>query len=371
MNPKYKKIYCCTPVAFHANDGFWIRDTGLISRTLQQMGVDSKCIMPLPYYDDDQREALIRTEYENLESETWWKSLGIDAIILYSWGAPRYRRIAYAVKKAGIRIILHMDTSGDFVGPIPDNASWWYIALRKLKALANDVFRAKHMKQADVITMCPEAADFVANKLFYGKWVKERCFPMPNPVSPDCSYDGEGKKELVMCIGRWDDVFQKRPEMLMATLEYFYKKNSKTITRIYGTLTDELRQWHAFLPNKISRQIELIGYLPNHLLKKEYKHARVILCPSRYEGSHISSCEGLCSGCTIVVTPRQKDLRDVIWYTSAQSGTVAEEDTPESLAKALKHELDLWESGERNPNAIASHWQPFFHVNKVFNNILN
>ena len=369
MNPAYKKIYTCTPVAFHANDGFYIRDTGLIASTLRTMGVESRCIMPLPYYEDDQREHLIRTEYRNLESADWWRSLGIDALVLYSWGAPRYRRIAYAVRKAGIRLVLHMDTSGDFVGAQPEDTPWWRILYLKLRVLAQDVLRARHMKQADVITMCPEAAKAVSHKLFYGKWVQEKCFPMSNPVSPACKYNGEEKKNLVMCVGRWDDEFQKRPAMLMATLERFYATPAEIVTRVYGTITSELQQWHAKLPLHVARQVELVGYLPNHELRKQYCQARVVLCTSRFEGSHISSCEGLCSGCSVVVPPRHEELRDVIWYASAQSGTVSDADTPESLAKALEKELGLWDSGARNPWNIASYWQPYFHADKVFNKI--
>ena len=106
---KYKKIYCCTTRSFPANEHFFIRDTGLISSTIREVfHLESKCIMPLPYHDSDMPEHVIRTEYKNLTSVTWWKSLGIDALVLYSWGAPRYLPVARAVHKAGIRLIIHI-----------------------------------------------------------------------------------------------------------------------------------------------------------------------------------------------------------------------------------------------------------------------
>ena len=58
-------------------------------------------------------------------------------------------------------------------------------------------------------------------------------------------------------------------------------------------------------------------------------------------------------------------LRDVVWYTTKDSGTVAKEDTPESLADAILEELRQWEQGHRNPTAIAAAWQPFFLADKV------
>ncbi|MBR5774692.1 MAG: hypothetical protein IKY42_00320, partial [Bacteroidaceae bacterium] len=130
MNPRYKKIYCCTHVSFAANEHFFIRDTGLISRTLQSMGIESKCIMPLPYHDSDQREGIIRTEYKNLKSVSWWKSLGIDAVVLYSWGAPKYTLIARAIHKAGIKLVLHLDTSGNFNGEDWDELPWYKKIIR-------------------------------------------------------------------------------------------------------------------------------------------------------------------------------------------------------------------------------------------------
>lgn len=369
MNPAYKKIYTCTPVAFHANDGFFIRDTGLIASTLRTMGVESKCIMPLPHYDDDQREHLIRTEYRNLFSEEWWKALGIDALVLYSWGAPRYCGIARAVRKAGIRLVIHMDSSGDFEGCFPVGTPWYARLKRRMLTRVHDVFRAWHMRQADTITMCPDAAAAVSRRLFYGKWVQDRCFPMPCPVSPDCKYSGVEKEDIILCVGRWDDKFQKRPEMLMATLENFYAGGATAETRIYGTITDELRAWHEDLPNEVAGRIKLLGYLQNSLLWQEYDRAKLILSTSRFESSHIVSAEALCCGCSVVTPPLHKGLRDVLWYTSRDSGTVAVEDSATALAEALRQELEHWAASRRNPRDIAEAWQPHFHADKVFNKI--
>lgn len=62
-------------------------------------------------------------------------------------------------------------------------------------------------------------------------------------------------------------------------------------------------------------------------------------------------------------------LREVVWHTTGDSGTVAKEDTPESLADAILEELRQWEQGRRNPAAIAAAWQPFFHADKVMERI--
>ena len=325
--------------------------------------------MPLPYYDDDQREYLIRTEYANLESVEWWKSLQIDALVLYSWGAPRYRRVASAVRKAGIFLHIHMDTSGNFLGPAYASMPWYRRLKRRLIVKAHDLFRSWHLRQADVLTMGPVVAEKISRMLFYGKWVREKCFPMPSPVSPSCRYEGEMKENVILCIGRWEDTFQKRPEMLMATLSHYYAGGGSAYTKIFGNLTDELRTWHAQLPAETAEKVELVGYLKNSLLWQEYKKSRVVLCSSRFEGSHIVSSEALCCGCSVVTAPLQESLCNVIWYTSRESGAVAVEDSAVALADALHQEITHWEAGHRNPVSIAEAWQPHFHADIVLNKI--
>lgn len=371
MPRAYRKVYTCTPVAFHANDWFFIRDSGLIARTLRSLGMESKAIMPLPYYEDDLQDEIIRTSYKNLESTEWWQALQLDALVLYSWGAPRYRKIAKAIHQAGIRLIIHMDSSGDFVGDFPPGTScfrrWWTLGKIKLQ----DILRARHLSYADIITMCPRAAQVLSNTLFYSKDIVSKCYPMPCPVSPECTYTGVEKRDIILCIGRWDDTYQKRPDVLMHTIEAFYAQPSQAEIHIYGSITSSLQSWWNTLPPHIALRVKLIGNIPNAQLRLVYNQAKIILCTSRYESSHIVSAEALCCGCSVVTPNRPAPLRDVLWYTTKNSGTISQEDTPESLAQALRTELTLWHRGARNPHDIATAWQPFFHADKVFNSILS
>lgn len=367
MHPKYKKIYCCTPVAFHANDGFWIRDTGLISNTLRTMGVESKCIMPLPHYEDDQNEHLIRTEYKNLQSTAWWKSLGLDAVVLYSWGAPRYLPIARAIHKAGIRLHIHLDTSGDFEGSNYDEMPFIKKIAHKLRILAQDFLRICHLRYADTISAGEPILQYISTRLFYGKWIITRGVPMASPVSSKFSYKGNPKHPIVLFIGRWDDSRQKRPEFMMKSIEHLICLGIQAEIKIIGTITDKIRQWHNTLPDATA--IKLIGHIPNNELIYEYNNAQIIACCSKFEGSHVVSSEALCCGVSVVTTNLPKSLRTVHWYTSKNSGRISDLDTPESFAKALYDELLSWKKNERNPQAIAESWHPFFHTDKILNRI--
>ena len=78
------KWYTCTPVAFKGDHTFFSRDSGAFCKAFQRIGVESRAIMPTPAQEGDDPD-LIRTEYANLKDAAWWKSLGIDGVILYAW----------------------------------------------------------------------------------------------------------------------------------------------------------------------------------------------------------------------------------------------------------------------------------------------
>lgn len=107
------KWYTCTPVSFKGDHTFFSRDSGAFCKAFQRIGVESRAIMPTPVQENDEPD-LIRTEYANLEDPVWWKSLGIDGLILYGWGMGKYLPIARAIHEAGIFLVVYMDSSGLF-----------------------------------------------------------------------------------------------------------------------------------------------------------------------------------------------------------------------------------------------------------------
>ncbi len=361
-----KKIYTCTPISFHANEGFWIRDTGLINRNLRRAGVDSKCILRKPTHEDDESsEYVIRASLWNLMSATWWKKLNLDGVILYSWGLPQYLPIARALRKADIPFSIHWDGGSDMLPPhhlpFPKRLFIWG------KFLMMDYLRAKHLSYANAVTMAPPVRDaFMLRNVYRLTHLAEKCIESPCPVSGDCRYDGREKENLIIAVGRWNDEKQKRQQFLMKTLNAYYTDGGNAATEIYGIITAELQDWYASLPEPTRKHIILKGYLNNDRLKDVYRRARCILCTSSHEGSHNVSAEALCCGCSVVTTNRPKELAVVHWYTSRQSGSIAKNDSPEALAEALHSELRAWEERKRNPAEIAAYWYAHFHVEKTY-----
>lgn len=365
-----KRIFTCTPVAFHGNDFFFSRDTGLICMNLRKLGAESMAVMPLPFHEDDIREDIIRVPMEELKSADWWCSLNLDGVVLYSWGAPRYTAIARAIKKAGIKLVIHLDSNGDFF-----DEAWTPRPpfLQRCKNVAThaaiDFLRARHLKLADVITMSPPVAEMLRHRLFYGAAVADRAEMMPCPVSPRFAYDGRTKQRKVVCVGRWgaeDDI--KDPGLMMQTSQLLVEKDSSVVVEIYGRYREPVAAWHAALPEQQKARVLLKGFTPSAALKDVYCDAMVGFCTSKRESTHIASAEALCCGCAVVI-PARPSLSLPQWYASKDSGTVARVDTPESLADAVLEELGQWETGKRNPQAIAAYWQPFFHADKVMGRI--
>ena len=116
------RIYTCTPVAFGGGADFFSRDSGLLCRGLQMIGVESHAVMPGARQPGDEAN-LIRTELANLESSEWWASLEIDGVVLYAWGRPKFHKVASAVHAAGIPLILNLD-SGGFLSPLVGARDW-------------------------------------------------------------------------------------------------------------------------------------------------------------------------------------------------------------------------------------------------------
>jgi len=379
------KWYTCTPVPFKGDHTFFCRDSGAFCKAFQRIGVESRAIMPTPVQDGDDPD-LIRTEYANLEDPAWWKSLGIDGLILYAWGMGKYAPIARAIHEAGIFLVVFMDTSGLFYPwrywKVLTRHLWdmersrkgkWkgsvHFCLRFCKAHTVGALNAgvkKHLKCADLITFpTPLALDSIRkNKKIYGD-LGNRTALIPTPINSHRNSDFPGKEEknnLIIAVGRWDDEFQKNTQLLIKTLEQFLLKNTDWNIEVYGIIPSFMKKWHKSLLFQYRTRIGMAGVVPNKELQKSYLKAKILLCTSRFESSHIASAEALCAGASVVGPRLTPQLNSLQWYVSHDSGTLSPQDTPDSLAEALLEEIRAWDEGERNPEEISRYWCSQLHA---------
>jgi glycosyltransferase involved in cell wall biosynthesis len=386
------RIYTCTPVNF-SSKGFFSRDSGLLSSGLKMVGVESKAIMP-GVQETNQEAELIRTEYKNLESNEWWISQNLDGLVLYAWGRPQYRKIAEAVRKAGIFLILNQDSAG-MVSPrvgLLDwmRAKWIYSGQgHGLKAcfrfmnhvilgltyqyFLGDRLRTKHLAQGNVIAcISPNAVERYVRlcRRGAGKDLAKNVRLLPHAVACTFRYKGEEKKRQIVTIGRWDDALQKRAWMMIKVFRDLLLHDQDVSVVIVGSATMDMIEWHDGLDKSLRSRVILAGQVKHDQLCDLLTSSSVFYSPSAYESFGIAAAEALCSGCS-VVSASKVTLPSFEWFVSENSGTLTKDDSLSSHVDALRREIHLWQSGGRDAMQISRTWCERFHADKVADRVVS
>lgn len=389
------KWFTCTPIRFSGDHTFFSRDSGLLCKGFQMIGIECKAIMPGPEMENDQLEDLIRTDYRNLEDPAWWRELGGEGVVFYGWGSGKYVKIVKAIKLAGLKLVTHMDTAGmlGVLNGFGDYAkTLWTVSKGEspstlaafarftarlgygstLGVLRNDFTRARHLQQADWIgAITPIALERIQKvcRVYGGDALAERVTLIPHPNSPFMRYDPKIPKEpLVVATGRWDDDRVKGTELLMSAVAELVAKSPVAKVEIYGTAPSFMSEWQRELPPEAGLRVHLMGVVRNEVLAKALQRASISLCTSLRESYHIASAEALCCGCSIV-GPGVSEIPSMKWFTENGVGRMALR-TAGSMGEALLSELRAWEKDLRNPQEISRKWTERLHANKVAERIL-
>ncbi len=381
------RFYTCTPVAFGGGPDFFARDSGLLCRGFQAIGCESRAVMPGESNAEDHSD-LIRTEFKNLESAEWWRNHNLDAVFLYAWGRPKFRKVAKAIHDAGIFLILNQD-SGGLVSPIAGFKDWlleqWILAGqgRSIKAalrffklasrgmtvgiFLTDPLRASHFKYGNIIaTVSPKAADSYRKlcRFYGGATMVKRVRVIPHAVESRFHFSGCNKRRHVTCVGRWQDIEQKRPWLLTKVIEALVDADREISVTIVGTVTEDLVAWYHTLPNSHRNHIDICGHVGRDDLPKILNESQVFFSPSAYESFGIAAAEALCSGCSIV-GQRSVSMASFDWFISDDSGTLTDGNSTSDYVLAIQQELLLWENNERCAQKISNIWCQRLHADKV------
>ena len=389
-----KKWYTCTPVSFKGDETFFCRDSGLLCRGLQDMGFESRAIMPYPTQPGDKGDVL-RTEYRNLFDAQWWENLGLDGVLLYAWADPKYNGIVRAIRKAGIRLFVSLDSDG-IISPFSAFFSYIFyqygrlrfghsapmavagvmckVALRLCALFMIDLRRMKHLEQADLIgVVSPIATERIrryCRRMAYGRTLSNRVRYIPHPISKQAFYAGDVKKPSVLFVGRWDDRYQKNTELLVEILKESVRRNVQAHFYIAGRgFAPFLATLNAAVP-AVKEKITCYDFIAHEELLSLMRRCQVVGCTSRYESFHLVSAEGLCCGCSIV-GPFRAFAPTFPYFVSQNSGTLARTYTASGYVDAIEEEMRLWKCGERKAEAISAHWTGQLHVGRVLTTILS
>lgn len=379
------KVYTSTPVDFLGDESFFSRESGMYSRGLRSIGIDSMAVMPGEKRPSDD-PSLIRTPYHNLIDSSWWKSQKIDGLILYSWAAPRYTPVADAARKAGIRLMVSMDTCG----VISPQAHWraWFLNLPRrvltegksrkeklrdiakysIETIASPVARKRinHYRCADIVTVpTPDGAEWVHREalLLGDERLASKIHYLPHPQSNAFHYCGTEKQKLVITVARWevDDWPQKNPRVLLGAYRLFLAENPEWRGMIVGSGATRLLERLGVAPIP---GLEFQERVDPSEIPKLFNRASIGFWSSNWEGQQGTGAQALCCGCS-VVSHRSPLMSCFSHYVTRESGRLADKNTPKSLAAVLSLEAKDWECGRRNPRMISDNWIKEFHANSV------
>jgi len=382
------KVFTCTPIRFRGDSFFFARDSGLFSVGLNQIGVESCAIMPGPTMDDDDPR-LIRTDYCNLESEAWWRTLNLDGLILYSWASPRYNRIAKAIQAAGIPFLVNMDTCG-LVSHLANPGDWLREAHVRLlaerpglsgktiyvvKAIAEMLFHSvakRHLEHYEAATIVaavtPHATRWIPNeaiRLGHPELASKFIY-LPHPQLSSFYYDDTPKESLVITVGRWhpSDWPQKNPRILLESYRRFLIEKPDWKGMIVGAGALDLARLLKSNLGEVSGRLQFVDYLKPEDLPKLYRRARIGFWSSRWEGQQGTGAQALCCGCSVVSSSSAHNscFRH---YVSRESGRLASRNSADAMTDELVLEANAWENGERNPERISQIWRAEFHAPMV------
>lgn len=384
--------FTCTPRNFPGNQGFFDRESGLLSRGFREIGVDSMAVTLGPAKEGDLPQ-MIRATHAELSSAEWWRTHHLDGVVFYCWGDPEFQPIADAILSAGIRLISVSDAHG-VCSPLADwkahlisawHHQWYESYLKKIIRTAakvtysctvgmvsRDLPHARMIASGDFfLAATPDAATRYRRlvRSLLGAQAANKVRFMPIPVNFHFRFTGDDRKyDEVIAVGRWEST-QKRQGLLMNVIESTATRRKETRFRIFGSIPEDMKSWHTELPQPLRDRIILEGIRPNDVVAEAYRRARVMLVSAAYEGCHNSSAEAICSGCSIVGvdTPFLCALK---WHASHDSGRLARNAEPSELAQTLCAELEAWDRSERDPLEISNSWCSELHPDRVASAIL-
>lgn len=376
-----------TPKHFVGDAAHMARDTGLLSTGFERLGVRCDPMMPTPWCaDDDPR--IRRADPHLFYRADYWKSLGAEGVVLYAWAMPQFTGIARAIKQAGLKLLVHLDSAG-WMSPRVDG--WTYSKLvlhrftrergwiiggaRGLVSLARgwvpglfDLPRIEHMSLGDVIgVVSPLACERIRRFVRYynREDVARKVRLSMHPVSPDLKWQGEVKAKQLCIVGRWratDHV--KNPRLMFASLEAALRGHPDYECVVVGAYDGLIESAVSGLPQAVRKRFHLTGPLPHQQTMPLVAASRISLCTSVSESFHIASGEALCCGGS-VVAPASPYLPALGYFAGEDSGTLARDSSPSAMAEAVNREIALWEGGRRDPARISSHWTARLHADRV------
>jgi glycosyltransferase involved in cell wall biosynthesis len=329
------------------------------------------------------------TQAQALDSD-WWKQSKADCVVMMGGGRkllPYYR----AIKGAGKRLFLRMDTDGIF-----SPRQFWKKHWRGKVIYYTDRISDKHPRLSLPFGYCLGTLHTVCNRLqnrsfdfsilngfaFADRLMIEsplalerfQSFAMQRPdlsvfqkarvVHPAvcCGNIGAVDKEnLILSVGTWWRN-QKNANVLLQALSGALARNSEFHALIAGPASARLSGLLSRFPTDVRQRISLRDNMSRAEVDALYARAKILFLASRGEGFPNVAAEASCYGCSVV---GWKDIAAFHFFESIGYGTTAEVCSTSAFVSAICKEIDLWKSGQRNHGAAAGNFRKLFLARNV------
>jgi glycosyltransferase involved in cell wall biosynthesis len=380
--------FCAIPMTYSESGGFWDREFGLVCQGFRKLGMDSRFVA---LGQPSQREdvPLILCTLAQMMDPNWWRQWHLEGVILNAWGLPRYEPIARAIKTAGVKLNLTLD-SGGFVHPHVwprrylyekysterDRTKWFPAGWALLKTLVATV-RARHtrtlqhLEHGDFLTLpSPLAQQRYSRFLMAVRRpdLVRRLRNVPYPATQDMIYSPSIRKQpVIIAVGRWQS-HQKGTPVLARVLERVLAEQPGYSARIIGRGEECVRRLMQPLDDGCKSRINIVGPVRHNQLAGHYQESQILLCTSHHESFFIAGGEALCCGCSVVGDVR---ISSMPYFCSASSGTPSCDLSVNNLRDALHVEIDAWRRGDRDPVQISATWTARLHPERVAEMFLN
>jgi len=390
------KWFTCAPQRYGCcQEAFFLRDSGLLTRELQQLGHESKVILLGPGYEGEFPD-IIRATRQEMESADWWRALKLDGVIMMAWARHRDTPIVQAIAASGTPLVVYIDGNGD---SFPVNRQiefpktiWraqrgthrsWPIrfcsALRTLTVgtavslLRHSYLKYRHLLYADVVALQTPTSFEGHQQLctFYGgknHGVNLQLVGIPIPTTYAWN-PSVAKEKRIVAVGRWHELSQKRPYVLMAVCASVARKHPDLQIDIFGVKTEALAHWHLTLETSVRERIHVHGVQPGKVVNDAMQKAQISFFPSSSEGVPLSLFECLVCGVSTVGldSPSMPGSR---WAAESNHADLAPHDTTEAFVAAIERGLEKWERGEYSAKQISEHWIPITRPQHVIETML-
>lgn len=379
------KIHTCALMPFTADDSFFTRDSGLLCRSFQALGLESKVVMPALAMDvGGDPPDVIRAAPNDFSDPVWWQSLGIDAVVFIAWGFKQHTQVIRAAREAGILTCAIIETCGNpfpygeilgtirmiwrkgkFVESLPKRLAGTLARsfLAAFQGLTEQYHRSVQIGVPHIAAFdTPSGMERCLKVAEWFPWIDSRSqalllgYPIPDSFAPRPL---DQRHPNVVAVARWDALRHKRPHVLMKMIDHVLPHHQTVTFEIFGRLTEALELWHAGLPSGYQIRVNLRGIQPSTSISEALGRSQILYCPSAMDGIPLAVVEGLCGGCSVAGL-ETLDVAGLHWAVREGDGSFAPDDSVAAHATAVCNELTAWKNGQRDPMKISEKWKHWF-----------